>query len=220
MTTKFPSPFPKETTIQLANPEGEFKNENLPESQYAINLLADKNTPVQAINDGIIFKIKNDSKKYGLNKKLTDQANYIVIDHGDETFIEYSHLNRKVKIRIGQKIKAGELIGYTGLSGYMKTPHLYINLFKIEKGKPISLPFEIRKPKTQEDIAKIAGMIFILSLGAILLFLSGITGNAIGDKPQSPYILIPVATAIISGIVWLILKRKQSKSNHAKKSIS
>jgi hypothetical protein len=216
MTTKFPSPFPKKVKLQIASQEGEFKNENLPESQFGINLITEKNTPVQAIKDGIIFKIKNDSKRYGLKKELKDQANYIVIDHGDETFTEYSHLSKKVPIRIGQKIKAGELIGYTGLSGYMKTPNLYLNLFKVEEGKPISLPFELKKPRTQEDLAKIAGMIFILSLGAILIFLSGITGSVIGKKPSSPYILIPVALAVISGIIWILIKRKQSKLKPAK----
>ena len=83
----------------------------------------------------------------------------------------------------------------------MRTPNLYINLFKIEKGKPISLPFEIKKPSLQENIAKIIGMIFILSIMAIIIFLSRITGNAIGDKTSNPYLLIPVAIAVIDRFV-------------------
>ena len=217
MTTKFPSPFPRNIKVQFPSTEGEFKNENLPESQFAINLLTEINTPIQAIKNGTVFKIKNDSKKYGLNKKLQNQANYIVIDHGDETFAEYSHLSRKVPIRIGQKIKTEEPIGYTGLSGYMKTPHLYINLFKIEEGKPISLPFEIIKPKTQEDIAKIAGMILILSVGIAAFLLSRMTGNAIGEKTSSPLIIIPITLAVISGIIWILLKRK-NKPNQPSQS--
>ena len=212
METKLPSPFPRNIKVQVAIQQGEFKNENLTESKYATNLITDVNTPVRAIKSGRIFKIKSDSKKYGLNKKVSDQANYVVIDQGNETYLEYSHLRKnKTPVRVGQKIKVGEKIGYTGLSGYMKTPNLYLNLFKIEKGKPISLPFKIQKPKTQEDLAKIAGMILILSILAIALFLSGITGNIVGEKLSNPYILIPTATAIISGIVWILIKRNQSK---------
>ena len=207
--TKFPSPFPEKTKIQIAKLEGEFTNENLPESQHAINLITDVGTPVQAIKEGTIFKIKSDSKKYGLNKKLSDQANYVVINHGDETYSEYSHLDKnKIPVKIGQQVKAGETIGHTGLSGYMKIPNLYLNIFKIKQGKPISLPFEIKKPKTQEDIAKIIGMVFILSIGATATFFSGITGNIIGEKTSNLFGLIPAIIAIASGTIWITLKRK------------
>ena len=211
MTIKLPSPFPKDTKIQIASPEDEFENKKLPESQYAINLITKIETPVQAIQDGIIFKVKTDSKKCSLDKKLTNQANYIVIDHGDETYSEYSHLGTKTPIRVGQKIKTGETIGYTGFSGYMKTPNLYLNIFKIEKGKPVSLPFEIKKPKTQEDIAKIAGMILILTLAGITFIFSRITGNTIGEKTSNPYAIILIILALISGTTWIALKRKQHK---------
>lgn len=216
MITKFPSPFPKKTKIHIAKSEGEFAKENLPELQHGINLIAGKNTPVQAVKDGTIFKIKTDSKKYGLNKKLKDQANYVVMDHGDETYTEYAHLGRKVPVRIGQKVKVGETIGYTGLSGYMKTPNLYLNFFKIEKGKPTSLQFEIRKPKFQEDLAKIIGMIFILSIIAIAILFSRFTGSIIGERTSNLYGLILIAIAIISGTTWIILKRRQYKPKPVK----
>jgi len=47
-------------------------------------------------------------------------------------------------VKEGQAVKTGELLGYTGLSGCMSAPHLHLNVFKIENGKGISVPFKLR----------------------------------------------------------------------------
>ena len=100
-------------------------------------------TPVLSAREGVVWKIKSDSDTWGLDKNLASEVNFVAIDHGDGTYAEYLHLGKdRVIVEKGQKVKAGDLLGYTGLSGVMDKPHLHFNVFKIENWKSVSIPVE------------------------------------------------------------------------------
>ncbi|MCF6270709.1 MAG: M23 family metallopeptidase [Melioribacteraceae bacterium] len=80
-----------------------------------VDFLAYYNTPVYAPGGGVVEFI---GRKGGLGKT-------IIINHGFGYKTLYGHLNR-YKVRKGQKIKRGDLIGLTGSSGSLSTgPHLH-----------------------------------------------------------------------------------------------
>ncbi len=54
-------------------------------------------------------------------------GNYIVIRHAYGFSTCYSHQSRNIVTK-GQKVKAGEVIGYTGQTGRATTPHLHFEL--------------------------------------------------------------------------------------------
>jgi len=60
---------------------------------------------------------------------MSGYGNNIVIDHGFGYKTLYGHLSR-VKVRPGQKIKRGELIGYSGNTGLSSGPHLHYEVIK------------------------------------------------------------------------------------------
>jgi len=61
--------------------------------------------------------------------KLKGYGRMIVIDHGNDFSSSYAHLSRYA-VRMGQKVKRGQLIGYAGRSGRAKGPHLHFELRK------------------------------------------------------------------------------------------
>jgi len=80
-----------------------------------IDFLAYYNTPVYAPGDGII---EFADRKGGLGKT-------IIINHDFGYKTLFGHLN-KFKVKKGQKVKRGDLIGLTGSSGSLSTgPHLH-----------------------------------------------------------------------------------------------
>ncbi|MDZ7719521.1 MAG: M23 family metallopeptidase [Balneolaceae bacterium] len=81
-----------------------------------IDFRADVATEVYATGDGVI-KFADRKGTFG---------NLIEIDHGFGFVTRYAHLSNFVKnLRAGQKIKRGDLIGYTGNSGLTEGPHLH-----------------------------------------------------------------------------------------------
>ncbi len=85
-----------------------------------LDFTAPKGTEVFATADGTIEQADNNSSGYG---------NVIVIDHGYGYKSRYAHLT-SFKIRNGQKVKRGELIGLVGNTGLSTAPHLH---YEVEK---------------------------------------------------------------------------------------
>ena len=140
---KYSYPFPKAIEIKISRPTGEYAHEHFPESRYAVDFLVDVGTPVLAVMSGVVWRIKSDSDKWGLENSFDGEANFVAIDHGDGSYAEYIHLGKdKLSVNVGDRVNKGDVLGYTGLSGVMDVPHLHFNLFKIEEGKGYSIPVE------------------------------------------------------------------------------
>lgn len=77
---------------------------------------AKKNTPIQAINDGVIVISKN--RFYA--------GNSIVIDHGQGLYSCYFHLS-KLNFKQGNRVKKGEIVGLSGSTGRVTGPHLHFS---------------------------------------------------------------------------------------------
>ncbi len=74
--------------------------------------------PVFAIADGIIV----------LSHSMFYEGNMIIIDHGNKVFSYYQHLN-SIKVKEGEKVRAGEVIGGVGATGIATGPHLHVSLY-------------------------------------------------------------------------------------------
>ena len=62
----------------------------------------------------------------GFNPSFIDKANTVAIVHDDGTVAEYAHLSPGAElVKLGQRVNAGELLGYSGNTGYSSGPHLH-----------------------------------------------------------------------------------------------
>ena len=99
-------------------------------SKYAVDFKMKIGTKIYASRDGIVVNIKNNGSKHG-SKKYIREANFITIKHNDGTYAKYAHLKKGgVVVKVGQKIRRGQFIGYSGNTGYTKGPHLHFLVFK------------------------------------------------------------------------------------------
>ncbi|RME86675.1 MAG: M23 family metallopeptidase, partial [Planctomycetota bacterium] len=88
------------------------------------------NLPVYAVGDGIV---KHVTQKYPDNPpgKIADfkKVNKVLIDHGDGEYSFYCHLKQNsVIVKVGDKVKAGQMIARVGNSGASGMPHLHFTL--------------------------------------------------------------------------------------------
>ena len=82
-------------------------------------------TPILAAADGKVVSVRSNG---GLGKM-------IVIDHGFGYKTRYGHL-KSYKIKVGQKVKRGDIIAEMGNTGYSTGPHLHYEVLK--NGKAVN----------------------------------------------------------------------------------
>lgn len=83
-------------------------------------------TPIYATGDGVVTRADNTASGYG---------NHIVINHGYGYETLYAHLSA-YKVRRGQRVKRGDVIGLIGSTGRSEAPHLHYEVHK--GGKPVN----------------------------------------------------------------------------------
>jgi len=90
-----------------------------------LDLAAEKGTPVKATADGIVEKAEYKPEGYG---------RFLVIMHNDEYTTLYAQLS-EMNVKVGDKVKKGEVIGAVGSSGMSTAPHLHYEVRK--DGEPV-----------------------------------------------------------------------------------
>ena len=95
----------------------------------AIDILAPMNTPVVAVEDGVVARLFY-SKAGGIT--------IYQFDPSERFCYYYAHLNRYADgLREGDRVKKGQVIGYVGVSGNApkNTPHLHFAVFRLTDAK-------------------------------------------------------------------------------------
>jgi len=104
-------------------------------SHYAVDFEMPDGTEVYAAREGVVVGYYEGSDKGGPHTDYMKSTNYIFIRHSDLTIGAYYHLKRNgALVRIGQTVKRGDLIGYSGHTGFTFGPHLHFEVFKALNG--------------------------------------------------------------------------------------
>lgn len=105
---------------------GKLTSHNNRENRYAVDFAMPRGTPVVAARAGIVIDATLRYEEGGYDIRFLDQANTVVIVHDDGTVAEYAHLSGgRAVVKLGQRVVAGDHIGYSGNTGYTSGPHLH-----------------------------------------------------------------------------------------------
>jgi len=107
-----------------------------------IDIAAPKGTPIYATGDGVIAKSGRESG-YGLT---------CIINHGFGYQTLYGHMS-SIRVREGQKVKRGEVIGYVGSTGLSKAPHVHYEvILNGNKVNPVFFFYNDLSPDEYENV--------------------------------------------------------------------
>ncbi len=108
-----------------------------------------ENAPLYAVADGRIVSLKTDIPENVPNQKpvvkITQETiggNYVVIDIGYGRYAFYAHMiPHSATVKLGDRVRAGEVIGRLGNSGNSSAPHLHFHItnapaFIFAEGEP------------------------------------------------------------------------------------
>jgi murein DD-endopeptidase MepM/ murein hydrolase activator NlpD len=110
------------------------QNENPFTGQYYIHKGIDLSTyrqgdPVVATADGQVATVDYDATGFG---------NYVIIKHKHGYYTRYAHM-QGFKVKIGQRVQQGEVIGWIGNTGLSTGPHLH---YEVHIGSDVVDPYK------------------------------------------------------------------------------
>jgi len=92
-----------------------------------IDLRASRGTPILAARAGVIQAVGNTDAQRG----CYSYGQWILIKHDNGLSTLYAHLDL-IKANTNQTVQAGEIIGYSGQTGYATGPHLHFTVYASE----------------------------------------------------------------------------------------
>jgi murein DD-endopeptidase MepM/ murein hydrolase activator NlpD len=139
-------PFGKGMSVSVSQGyHGDMSHKGL--SAYAVDFPVPVGTPIYAAREGIVVGAEGGNNLGGARAEYRKYANYVIIEHSDGTMGNYYHLKHGgAAVAIGQKVRAGELIGYSGNTGYSSGPHLHFSVGKVDPvsmRRPMNLPVKM-----------------------------------------------------------------------------
>lgn len=86
----------------------------LEEMHYGIDIAASQGSPIYATADGTVIKVR----------KERTGGNVVTINHGGGITTVYCHMS-KFNVKVGQKVKRWDVIGFVGQTGKAIGPHVH-----------------------------------------------------------------------------------------------
>jgi murein DD-endopeptidase MepM/ murein hydrolase activator NlpD len=115
-----------------------------------IDFSAKIGTPIYATGDGVVIDPEGNESGYG---------NVVVINHGFGYQTLYGHMS-KILVKIGTRVKRGQLIGLVGSTGLSVAPHCHYEVIKNGvKIDPVHFFYNDLTPAEYEQVIKAASKV-------------------------------------------------------------
>ncbi len=100
-------------------------------NRYSIDFGMPEGSPVTAARAGVVVDLEDQNTEGGFDPKYLHKANFVKILHKDGTIAQYAHLAYMgVTVKRGQVVRTGQMLGYSGNTGYSDGPHLHFEVYR------------------------------------------------------------------------------------------
>jgi murein DD-endopeptidase MepM/ murein hydrolase activator NlpD len=118
-----------------------------PEFHPGMDFAAPTNTEIRATGDGTVSLASNIANGYG---------NHVIINHGYGYETLYGHMTKYI-VRVGQKVKRGQLIGFVGSTGLSTAPHVHYEVHKNgQTVNPINFYYSDLTPEQYQKLIELS----------------------------------------------------------------
>ena len=107
------------------------KLSHLGAEQFTLDFGMPVGTPVHAARDGVVVLFEDSHDGGCLREECSRLANFVIVLHADGTTGEYFHLERgSVQAALGERVRRGQLLAFSGNTGYSSAPHLHFGVYR------------------------------------------------------------------------------------------
>ena len=145
-TAVYRAPFPAGTNYPVTQAFPDAATHRTLDSKYAVDIAMPVGTDVLAARGGIVFDTASNNFSGGISeKKHAQYANFVRILHDDGTYAVYAHLHwNSIRVRPGERVKAGQYIADSGNTGFSSGPHLHFAVQRNAGMRVEAVPVEFR----------------------------------------------------------------------------
>ncbi len=116
----------KSKVLVMQGYNGQFSHQNKQALDFDMKL----GSPVHAARGGVVVRVVEINNRGCADEVCAKYNNYVLIYHPDGSFAEYTHLKQYGGlVDEGDRVTDGELIGYSGNTGWSSGPHLHFVVF-------------------------------------------------------------------------------------------
>ncbi len=141
--TLYRPPFTRYQRFQITQAfNGKFSHMDK-QNQYAVDFSMPEGSEIHASRAGTVMSVDNDFFQGGTDKQTyKSRANSIRILHNDGSMAIYAHLQvDRAQVHEGMHVDAGQLIAYSGNTGFSSGPHLHFAVQVNQDMNLVSVPF-------------------------------------------------------------------------------
>ena len=120
----------------------------IPKFHAGMDFTAKVGTPIYATGDGRVTFADYSTNGYGM---------HVIVDHGFDYHTLYAHMSA-LKVKNGQRVQRGDLLGLVGNSGLSSGPHLHYEVHKgSEAVDPANYYFNDLTPEEYTRVLELSG---------------------------------------------------------------
>jgi hypothetical protein len=129
LAIKIKLPFPPGAAYTvLQGNRGKFSH--MGADEFAWDFDMPEGAEVTACAAGRVVDVRAESTVQGDDPSFKHDANLVILDHGGSLFSAYVHLKpNSIRVRTGDSVKAGTVLGLSGQTGFATRPHLHFKVF-------------------------------------------------------------------------------------------
>ena len=118
---------------------------HLASMHYSLDFAMPEGTPILAARGGTVLYLQDGFTEGGADPSLLERANLVVVAHSDGTMASYGHLTRGIPVSVGDAVGEGDVLGWSGATGFAGQPHLHFHVGQRMLGTPgRTIPIQLR----------------------------------------------------------------------------
>lgn len=175
------------------------------ELAWAFDFSLSVGTPVLASADGVVAAAVSCFESGSrANKEMRARANFVALRHAPGVYTRYYHLRfNGVKVNVGDHVVAGQIIGFSGNTGFSSGPHLHWDVVDVLPTETATL--RLRDVHGKEQPFESVAACFSARLPACD---AELTGRAVWADPPTASETLRDGEALLQGAVVIVERCK------------